>query len=487
MIMAGYKSADKRGVLLINKLEKIDPEMKFFGIGGREMIKNKNFENFADLKNRLDKPFQQEKNFRTDPRFYPLVCSLQLNINNFKILKDLNKKNFLERFKSSKKGQDTDLLITVGNQLLSTRILEKISKVYNLEKKTIPFRIHYDRTKRLFNYDFHNHLDFFINTMPSVAFDLQEYDFPGVFIGKQVVFNAWKFLLGNSEKYRECVKGRMIYLQKEVNHLVMEELIFEQRQVFRNEMGIEESATVIFISPGNEKNEINKNMPVCLNAVAGFVNKFTKSGRLNKNNFHVVISLEKELTNDKYNEDFKKLGISCSFINGNENGMRYKAMAASDLGVSQDGDSILECAAFQLPTVILNNRNFFQNYVTLLYNTFDSEINLLKDGDVYPEMAGRFFPEKIIEFWQEWFIKPKTRFRLAIETNKRLFEFLPEPQNKQDLTIDSAIFTPFVEPEMVLEEFLKTKLKEVRDLKKQKGVYEEIQNKRLGLLGLSFE
>ena len=487
MIVAGYKSADIRGALVMNKLQKIDPEMKFFGIGGKEMKKNKNFENYSNLKNKLDKPFQQEKNFKADPRFYLMVCSIQLNLNNAKILRELTKENFYEKFKNSKKGQDFDFLITVGNQLLSTRILERVSKIYNNEKKNLPLRIHFDRTKRLFNFDFHNHLDLFINTMPSVAFDLQEYDFPGVFIGKQVVYNAWKFLLTNSEKYNELVKGKMIYLQKEVNHLLIEELVFQQRQDFRNEYNIEESANVLFISPGNQKEELERNIPICKKAIKNFVEKFTKTGRLQKTNFHVIISLEKELTSEKFLEDFKKLGISFNFIYGNEEGKRYKAMAASDFAACQDGDAILECAAFQLPTVILNERNFFQNYVALLYNTFDSEINLLKDGDVYPEMMGRFFPEKISEFWENWFLKPKSRYRLAVETNKRLLEFLPEPENKESLTIDSATFTPFAEPELVLEEFLKTKLKEIRDVKNEKGVYEDVQNKRLSIMGLNFE
>jgi hypothetical protein len=51
---------------------------------------------------------------------------------------------------------------------------------------------------------------------------------------------------------------------------------------------------------------------------------------------------------------------------------KFSGMAGSDLGFAVNGDIVTECAAMQLPTVIINETSFFHSYFTLLYNSFSN-------------------------------------------------------------------------------------------------------------------
>lgn len=113
-------------------------------------------------------------------------------------------------------------------------------------------------------------------------------------------------------------------------------------------------------------------------------------------------------------------------LRGNKNGERYDAMAAADLGACQNGVSVLECSAFQLPTVILDNKKFWDSYITMWYNVFDNDINLAEDKQILPEMMGRNFGEKLAELWDNWYKDQNSRYRKAIDTNTTLLKCLPQ-------------------------------------------------------------
>lgn len=126
----------------------------------------------------------------------------------------------------------------------------------------------------------------------------------------------------------------------------MEETIFKIRQEFRKEHSIQEGDTVIFVSPGNTKKEIKDNLKVARKGIAHFLNKFAY-GVLKRENFTVFVSLpEKNFYYEKKLEKFKKYNIKVIPVYGNDNGIRYKAMASSDFGAVQSGDAVLECASF---------------------------------------------------------------------------------------------------------------------------------------------
>ncbi len=247
---------------------------------------------------------------------------------------------------------------------------------------------------------------------------------------------------------------------------------------------------MFFISPGDQLHEIKKNLSLTRKAFKMFFRRFLAGGRLSKKNFDVIISLpEKNIKLAKKLRKFEKLGVKVHVIYGNENNERYEAMAASDLAASHIGDSVMECAAFQLPTIILDNKGFYEAYMSLLYNVYNHEINLVEDGEIYPETVGMNFPAKLAEIWGKWFVNPKDRYRLAIETNKRLLKFLPEISSKNkysELEIDSNLFQGYSEPDYELKNFLKESLDKVNELKKKKLTHpKQIKNERDSVLGLS--
>jgi hypothetical protein len=62
-----------------------------------------------------------------------------------------------------------------------------------------------------------------------------------------------------------------------------------------------------------------------------------------------------------------------------------------------NGESVVECAMFQLPTMIMDKRSGWYSYFTLLYNVYNSDLNMGVDGEVYPELIAQNFPEKVAE------------------------------------------------------------------------------------------
>lgn len=72
-------------------------------------------------------------------------------------------------------------------------------------------------------------------------------------------------------------------------------------------------------------------------------------------------------------------------------------MAASDMGFVLNGELVYECAVMQLPVIAASCINALQTYYTLLYNFFNVDLNILLEGDAFPEILGQYFPEKIAE------------------------------------------------------------------------------------------
>jgi len=70
------------------------------------------------------------------------------------------------------------------------------------------------------------------------------------------------------------------------------------------------------------------------------------------------------------------------------------------MGFVLNGEMVFESAAMQLPVIAASCTNIFQNYFTLLYNFFNSDINITLKGEAYPELLGQYFPEKISDLFE---------------------------------------------------------------------------------------
>lgn len=126
--------------------------------------------------------------------------------------------NFWNNFKKENL-EDVKMVITVGNQLLSNSLGQKIKKIYDQNKTPRPLTIHLARTPRLFIYKWHEYLDYCVSTINHGALNFENYQFPGVFIGKQVVYDAFKYLCSQSDKLKDRIGNNTLILHNQINYL----------------------------------------------------------------------------------------------------------------------------------------------------------------------------------------------------------------------------------------------------------------------------
>ena len=89
--------------------------------------------------------------------------------------------------------------------------------------------------------------------------------------------------------------------------------------------------------------------------------KFLNSSGQDSKHFAVVISLQ---NGDRIPE------MPVRVIEARDEQSKFGGMAASDYGVAVNGDIVNECAAFQLPTLVINDIHLWKAYFTLMYNSF---------------------------------------------------------------------------------------------------------------------
>lgn len=114
---------------------------------------------------------------------------------------------------------------------------------------------------------------------------------------------------------------------------------------------------------------------------------------------------------------------------------RFGAMSASDLAIAVNGDAVTECAGMQLPTVIFDKMDWWHSYWMLLYNQVNNNINIANRGPIYPELVGDRFKEKVVEYWGEWYLDPKQRYKLAQKHKRVLSKFLTPAQGADNTSI----------------------------------------------------
>lgn len=486
MVVAGYPSADKRGANVINTLKKMDGDMTFFGIGGESMRATKRFTSFADVNMIDDKPFFPHLNGEIDFRLPIFPPMLKNNIEWLKVHKHLKNTELFEQLTNGK--LNPDIMVTVGNPLLSTRLYSKINNIYDEQGKLKPFAIHIDKTSRKFNYKHHEFLDYFFYELPMKPLNSVGFQFPGRFIGKQVVFDVFSFLYKQTDKFEKLAQENAIFMHPELNSFIMEEVIFQLRNEYRNKHAIPDSAIVMYVSLGNTKEEIWANGKAVADGLKIFADKYA-AAHAGSPEMHVLLNLpERDTDYEQTVYALTNTGLNIRATFGDAE--RYEAMAASDLGACADGDAVLECAAMQLPTQILNHSGFFKSYLSLLYNVYENDINILADGEVLPELLGRNFGAKIAEFWSQWLESPKQRYKLAVKTNKLLIQMLPKPSINEEgtlIAVGSDVFTMYTKPQLELEAGLRKAVADYRELRVSGLRREQYANQRDLKLGLGFE
>ncbi len=93
---------------------------------------------------------------------------------------------------------------------------------------------------------------------------------------------------------------------------------------------------------------------------------------------------------------------------------KFEAMCAADVGIPVNGEVVSECAALQLPSVIVSNMPFIWAYLTQLYNNFYSDINYSILGEAYHELVSTAAnPYKLADEIFDIYNDPKLRYHFS--------------------------------------------------------------------------
>ncbi len=87
-------------------------------------------------------------------------------------------------------------------------------------------------------------------------------------------------------------------------------------------------------------------------------------------------------------------------------------MAASDYGISYDGQMVSQAVACHLPTLVLLNMRMNQQYYHDWFNRWANNMNLIADKDIYPELiGGQAWFGKVTDSLAQWYLTPQTRYK----------------------------------------------------------------------------
>lgn len=426
-IMAGTRSHDVAGARLMRKIKELSKDqVTFVGIGGEEMQQEGLQKNYADVNNFPDKPIVPYKNFlhkHIVQVFHPVMFNTYAA--NRKVLRQLDKSNFWEEMIETK----PQAFLTVGNAAFMRAAFQELGSRYYNNDVLKPPMIHYDNLIINQRVEFQDFCDYWLYSLPKDPINWGYYKFPSTYVGNYAAGDAIRYLYSQSAHAKHLLDKETILISKEYNSSILDSLLEEERARFRQKNNLDEGATVFYGLPGNTEAEIKWAVPLIHGTVSAFLKKYSQ---YDASNFAVVVTSYPQHEHLIESEISKK-SWPCKLIVAKTPEEKYSALAGSDMGVVANGDAAAECAAYHLPAVIISKLSFFEAYVSLLYNSFNNPLNIAINGEAYPECLGQVFPEKITEYWSEWFEKPSRKYDIVQRFENIVVKLLPEVPGVEEI------------------------------------------------------
>jgi len=117
------------------------------------------------------------------------------------------------------------------------------------------------------------------------------------------------------------------------------------------------------------------------------------------------------------------------------------------MGISVNSEVVSECAALQLPTLILEPMDPYTTYMMLLYNNFNNDLSIAAKGEIFPELSGQNFPDKVAEWWEEWQLNPSYKYDYIKRFSKLLPKMLPlATESTSNIAQEGMTFERFGNP-----------------------------------------
>ena len=148
----------------------------------------------------------------------------------------------------------------------------------------------------------------------------------------------------------------------------MEKAIEEIKNKFRAQHNIKSDAHVIFLAPGNEKNEVEFCIENLRKGVKEFLLKYSSPTSLSPKalpldgNFVTILSLHKGSEGEEYAKNYIRENewTGKLIVVTNEENQHYDAMASSNFGFIYDGQMVSSANALHLPVNCLINMRMHQ-------------------------------------------------------------------------------------------------------------------------------
>jgi len=140
-------------------------------------------------------------------------------------------------------------------------------------------------------------VDFCHYTVPLNTVNSNGFVFPSEYVGQYGIYDAVKHVYNSSSNLKGLVQGDHILANTKYFSADMETAINQIRDKFRNEHNIDKSAYSIFVSPGNEKAEVEFCLENLRKGVKEFLLKYSNPTSLShkalplENNFVTVLSV----------------------------------------------------------------------------------------------------------------------------------------------------------------------------------------------------
>jgi len=258
--------------------------------------------------------------------------------------------------------------------------------------------------------------------------------YPGQYTGQYGVYDAVRHLFEQHAPSKRFLGNNTVSLSRKDYARQMEEAVTGNRNQFRERHGIEDDETLIFVNLGNLAPEVEFSFEHTRKGLEEFFLKYSAPTSLSpiakpRNKFRTVVSLQEGSSGA---DKFKDLAGEFGWPNGTihvsdlEN-EHIEAMAASDFGISYDGQIVGQAAVCQLPTLILFNMRMHHQYYHDLFNRWQNNMNLIADKDIYPELiGGQAWYGKICDSLGEWYVKPGTRYELIEQWEYFIKDSLPK-------------------------------------------------------------
>ena len=172
-----------------------------------------------------------------------------------------------------------------------------ILEYYKNSPMEMPQRHFFTRFARDLKEFSRQYVDYAHYTVPLMTANTNGFRFPGEYVGQYGIFDATKHVYNKTDSMKGLIRDDSILVNKRYFSSDMEKALGQIRTEFRVENHIDEKAYSIFISPGNEKSEVEFCLENLRKGVKEFLLKYSAPTSLSHKakaleNFVTIISVQ---------------------------------------------------------------------------------------------------------------------------------------------------------------------------------------------------